>query len=161
VIFIAIGVTGVTLFAIASNDYSNFSKSSILFSTTGLRGWVSFYHEHSVMLLTIPILLILTGVIGVFLTVNLSRSVVENIMARFSINTRELALVIVVAAIVGGGSGWLGANFNREWINGGDEQARPRFNFDEREKQRRDDALDRRLRCLEDITSGYRHTPCY
>lgn len=180
--FIAIGITGVILYLVADYDYSNFIEKRGVANQIGLRDWVRFYHDNGVILFVVPLLSAVVGVIGVLLTFNLGplrfdpgRSAAK-IMAGAPINIRQLALVIVVAAIVGGGSGWLGANFKWDWITG-DEQAqtRPRFTYQDQLEQQRNDAVDRiireqnnpfgsetdrRIRCLEDRINGIRTVPC-
>lgn len=70
---------------------------------------------------------------------------------------RNLVLVIIISAIVGGSAGWLGANFEWEWVVGnpmiGGVSESERRQYREAVKQRqewsRQQELDRRLACIE------------
>ena len=65
---IAVGVPGVILYLVADYDYSKFIVGREALVSRGLRGWASIYHEHNLLLLVAPIVLISGGVIGFSVT---------------------------------------------------------------------------------------------
>lgn len=64
----AIGLAGIVIYMVADYDYSRFVVEGTVKSLTGLRGWVRFYHEHSLPLLVAPLVALGVGVVGFVIT---------------------------------------------------------------------------------------------
>ena len=108
---VALGLTGIVLYAVATYDYFHAVDRAGLY---GLRGWVRFYHEHNFVLLVTPLVGIAIGIVGLRITLG---RVSSNMLgeARRGLKTMttsawlrpaahdglRLLVVIVVATVVG------------------------------------------------------------
>ena len=179
-----VGLVGIILYLVSEFSFYRIvganTRQPIFYPQAWYRAWVA-----------IPVVILVIGLAGLWFRGTFSRpghslrswvqsrkvdgSALERTVTQ--IGMRQLAIVAVVAVVFGAGAGYLGGNFDRDWVGLGakevrigglpasEYQRRQAEYWEERNRQREIDSLRRAIECVEERavarSKGIYVLPCY